>query len=107
MADPDSTAAWHSVHRRAHGHGVPGRRGRASRRPPPNDCGSVAPPDRSGEHPIARVIRTGEAALMSEVPASWREHWAGSPEEQDLWEQRSILIVEDHPDACDGLRIAL
>src|SRR5438552_12098104 len=83
------------------------RRWRASRRPPPNACGSVAPPDPSREHPIARVIRTGEAALMSEVPASWREHWAGSPEEQDLWEQRSILIVEDHPDACDGLRIAL
>jgi len=54
------------------------------------------PPDPSGEHPIARVIRTGEAALMSEVPASWREHWAGSPEEQDLWEQMplsSVVIV--------------
>src|SRR5206468_7805597 len=195
MADTDSTAAWHSVHRRAHGHGVPGRRGRAGRptvvpagyhgtpagrrarggpglhqshagertggaggrrgRPtasgapgrgqqrPGVDAGrsgcprprgqpgraGVAdvfltdllagqtleqaamacvetpaaeclrkrrPPDPSGEHPIARVIRTGEAALMSEVPASWREHWAGSPEEQDLWEQMplsSVVIV--------------
>jgi two-component system CheB/CheR fusion protein len=54
------------------------------------------PPDLSGDHPIAGVIRTGDAVLVPEVPAAWREHWIGSPEEQDLWggmPLTSVVIV--------------
>src|SRR5262245_48718119 len=53
------------------------------------------PPDPAGEHPIARVIRTGEATLH-EVSTSWLEQWADSPEERDLWETlrlTSVVIV--------------
>src|SRR5262245_6595789 len=52
-------------------------------------------PDPAGDHPIARVIRTGEAALH-EVSTSWLEQWASLREERDLWETlrlTSIVVV--------------
>lgn len=51
------------------------------------------PPDPSSDHPIARVIRTGDAMLMTEVSAPWLEHWAGSREGQDLWETIGLTSV--------------
>jgi PAS domain S-box-containing protein len=53
-------------------------------------------PDPAGDHPIARVIRTGEALLVTEVSPSWLDDWAGSRESQDVWQEiglTSIVVV--------------
>src|SRR5262249_892670 len=53
-------------------------------------------PELAGDHPIARVTRTGEAMLVSQVTPDWQEHWAGALECGDLWERiglASVVIV--------------
>src|SRR5262249_36017576 len=53
-------------------------------------------PALGGDHPIARVTRSGEALLVSQVTPDWQEHWAGALECGDLWERiglASVVIV--------------
>src|SRR5262249_36786667 len=53
-------------------------------------------PELASDHPIARVARTGEALLVSQVSPAWREQWAGVLECGDLWERiglASVVIV--------------
>ena len=51
------------------------------------------PPDPASDHPIARVIRTGDALLVPEVSESWMERWADSFEARAVWGQIGLASV--------------
>src|SRR5438093_16357 len=51
------------------------------------------PPDPASDHPIAQVIRTGDALLVPEVSESWVEQWADSLEARAVWGQIGLASV--------------
>jgi PAS domain S-box-containing protein len=54
------------------------------------------PPDPAGDHPIARVIHSGEPLLAPDIARARRESWADSREAGKLWTEiglTSVMVV--------------
>ena len=51
------------------------------------------PPDPASDHPIAQVVRTGDALLVPEVSGPWLARWAVSPAAGEVWRQIGLASV--------------